>query len=134
MKAFFRVRLSMKQKKIWTELYFGKKCGFLSIRLVISAITKCARSSGFWWCCYGNSEAIGLISLTLNYITLQKDLRRILSNDFDGNIVNPQEAFGEMEIKARERSLVRSLTLAVISDGWSGFWVKSPIGTWSAMQ
>jgi len=62
MKAFFGVRLSMKHgvTKRRYELYFEKKCGFLFLRLAISVITGCARSSEFWVCCYGNSGAIGL--------------------------------------------------------------------------
>src|SRR6218665_2742034 len=56
-KAFFGVHLSMKHDVIKRryELYFGKNCGFLLIRLVISVITRRARSSGFWCCSYRNS-------------------------------------------------------------------------------
>ena len=55
------VRLSMKHGVIKRrhELYFEKKYCFLFLRLVISAITKRARSSRFWGCCYGNSGEIG---------------------------------------------------------------------------
>jgi len=67
-KAFFGFRLSMKHGVIKRkyELYFEKKCGFLLIRLVISAITRHGRSSGFWRCCYGNSGAIGLSTALLS--------------------------------------------------------------------
>ena len=62
MKTYIGVRLSMKHGVIKRryELYFGIKCGFLFIRLVICAIIRHARSSGFWVFCYGNSGAIGL--------------------------------------------------------------------------
>src|SRR6218665_765767 len=45
-KAFFEVRLSIEHGvfKRRYELYFGKNCGFLLIRLFISAITRRARS------------------------------------------------------------------------------------------
>src|SRR6218665_114355 len=62
------------QKKIC----FGMKCGFLLIRLVISAITRRARSSGFWVFCYGHSEAIGLggSSLTRHWFHVSKPMIR----------------------------------------------------------